>query len=240
MDTRFWGPSGWQLFHLIAFRSENSTEFLESIDDILPCKFCRESTAQFMKELPLKGDPGKWMFDLHNMVNNKLRTQCRNDPAVIDPGPDPDFEDVKKKYESLKPKQIPGRDFLFSIAVNYPEQPTDEQMSVQRKFLNRLSKVFPFVTFEKYIESNPANLESQKTYMKWMYGLLTHLSKKFHVSIPSYKGYVQRVMYYKSGCSKKSYKGKTCRRLAGGGFTKNRDHRKTRRIAHSILLNSLS
>jgi Erv1 / Alr family len=236
MDTRFWGPSGWQLFHLIAFKSDNTTEFLEGIKDILPCKFCRESTGQFMKELPLKGDRGKWMFDLHNMVNHKLRTQCRDDPAVIDPGPDPEFEDVKKKYESVKPKQIPGRDFLFSVAVNYPDEPTDEQASTQRTFLNRLSKVFPFVTFEKYIESNPPKLESQKTYMKWMYGLFLHLSKKFHVSIPSYRGYVQRVMYYKSGCSKKFYKGKTCRRLAGGGFTKIRDHRKTRRITYSNLL----
>lgn len=236
MDTRFWGPSGWQLFHLIAFKSDNPNEFLREIGDILPCKFCRESTKQYIKELPLKEDPGKWMFDLHNMINHKLRTQCRDDSAVIDPGPDPDFEDVKRKYDLMKPTQIPGRDFLFSIAVNYPDEPTDEQASTQRTFLNRLSKVFPFVHFEKYIHSNPPNLQTQKTYMKWMYGLLYHLSKKFHVSLPSYKGYVQRVMYYKSGCLKKTYKGKTCRRLKGGGATKKRDHRNTYTIGHKTLL----
>lgn len=236
MDTRFWGPSGWQLFHLIAFKSDNPNEFLLGIGDILPCKFCRESTSDYIKKLPLKGDPGKWMFDLHNMVNHKLRTQCQDDPAVINPGPDPEFEDIKRKYDSIKPNQIPGRDFLFSVAVNYPDEPTDEQVSTQRTFLNRLSKVFPFYNFEKYIDSNPPNLESQKTYMKWMYGLLNHLSKKFHVSLPSYKGYVQRVMYYKSGCSKKTYKGKTCRRLKGGGLTKKRNNRKTYTISHEILL----
>jgi hypothetical protein len=236
MDTRFWGPSGWQLFHLIAFKSDNPNEFLQEIGDILPCKFCRESTKEYIKQLPLKGDAGKWMFDLHNMVNHKLRTQCRDDPAVINPGPDPEFEDIKRKYDLMKPNQIPGRDFLFSVAVNYPDDPTDDQISTQRTFLNRLSKVFPFVTFEKYIESNPPKLESQKTYMKWMYGLLTHLSKKFHVSMPSYKGYVQRVMYYKSGCLKKTYKGKTCRRLKGGGSTKKRNNRRTYTISHDILL----
>lgn len=189
-----------------------------------------------MKELPLKGDAGRWMFELHNKVNHKLRTQCRDDSAVTDPGPDPSFEDVRQKYESTKPNQIPGRDFLFSVAVNYPANPSPADVSTQRTFLNKLSKVFPFVTFEKYIESNPPNLESQKTYMKWMYGLLSYLSKKFRATLPSYKGYVQRVMYYKSGCSKKSYKGKTCRRLAGGGFTKNRDHLRTQRVARLNLL----
>ena len=69
-----------------------------------------------------------------------------------------------------------------------------------------------------------------------MYGLLKHLSKMFSVSIPTYKGYVQRAMYYKSGCSKNTYKGKTCRRLAGGGRTKHRDHRKTQKVSHSFLL----
>lgn len=236
MDTRYWGPSGWQLFHLIAFKSKNPEELLLTIKDILPCKFCRESTAHFMNELPLKGNPGKWLYDLHNKVNHKLRTQSYQDPTVINPGPDPSFEDVKEKYDKMKPKNIPGRDFLFSIAVNYSDDPTEDQMATQRHFLKVLSKVFPFHDFESYYNSNPPTLENRQAYMKWMYGLLRHLSKVFSVSIPTYKGYVQRAMYYKSGCSKKTYKGKTCRRLEGGGRTKYRDHRKTQKISHSILL----
>jgi hypothetical protein len=236
MDTRFWGPSGWQLLHLIAFKSEHPEEFLLGIKDILPCKFCRESTLQFTHELPLKGDPGKWLYLLHNRVNEKLRTQSLQDPAVINPGPNPTFEEVKAKYDSLKPTHVPGRDFLFSIAVNYPDYPTEDQMCVQRTFLNRLSKVFPFHSFEKYIAEHPPELTSRKSYMKWMYALLKHQSVKFGASIPSYKGYVQRVMYYKSGCKNKKYKGKTCRTLKGGGKTKRRDHRRTYTVSHENLL----
>lgn len=240
MDTRFWGPSGWQLFHLIAFRSKHPEEVLLMMKDILPCKFCRESTRQFTHELPLQGDPAVWLYNLHNKVNEKLRKQALEDPNVINPGQDPTFEEVKKKYDSLKLTNVPGRDFLFSIAINYPDDPEPEQMATQRTFMSKLAEVYPYESlrnaFQSYLSKNSVALESRKTYMKWMYGLLYKLSKTAKVSIPSYKGYVQHVMYYKSGCAKKTYKGKTCRRLAGGGRTKARDNRKTRRIAHRELL----
>lgn len=235
-DTRWWGPSGWQLFHLIAFRSPNPEELLLMIKDVLPCRFCRESTAQFTHELPMTGDPGKWLYDLHNKVNHKLRTQCKEDPNVVDPGPDPSFDEIKKRYESLKPTKVPGRDFLFSVSVNYPDNPEPDQMAIQRRFLKVLSETYPFDSLRKvfvdYYRRNPPALESHKSYMKWIYGLLHALSKKVRVRIPSYKGYVQHAMYYKSGCAKKSYKGKTCRKASGGGLTKVRDHIKTRRVAH--------
>jgi hypothetical protein len=240
IDTRFWGPSGWQLFHLIAFRSEHPEELLLMMKDILPCRFCRESTTQFTHELPLKGDPGKWLYDLHNKVNHKLRTQCKDDPAVVDPGPDPQFEDIKKRYMSMKPTQVPGRDFLFSIAVNYPDEPEPEQMAVQRRFLQLLAEVYPFQELRKiykeyYNQHTPA-LENSKSYKRWMYGLLHALSKKIGADIPSYKGYSQHVMYYKSGCAKKTYRGKTCRRGTKGELVKIRDHKRTRKMAHSHLL----
>jgi hypothetical protein len=238
MDTRYWGPSGWQLLHLIAFKSPNPEQLLLMVKDILPCKFCRESTARFTHDLPMK-EPGRWLYDLHNMVNDKLRTQCATDSEVVNPGADPSFEEIKKKYLSLKPSKVPGRDFLFSIAVNYPDQPTHDQMAVQRVFLQLLSKTYPFDSlrevFRKYLSENEASLENQKAYMRWMYGLLSALSKNLRVSMPSYKGYVQRVMYYKSGCSKKTYRGVTCRRISGS-YTKSRSNKKTQKIVFKELI----
>jgi hypothetical protein len=235
MDTRFWGPSGWQLFHLIAFRSKHPEEMLLMMKDILPCKFCRESTAQFTKELPMQKDTGRWLYDLHNKVNHKLRTQCKDDPAVIDPGPDPSFEEVRQKYMSMKPTSIPGRDFLFSVAVNYPDEPEETDMATQRTFMHKLAEVYPFEnmrdSFQKYLSKNEVALSSRKAYMKWMYGLLSAIG-----DMPSYKGYVNRVMYFKSGCQKKTYRGKTCRRLPNGFRTKNRDPKRTFRITRESLL----
>jgi hypothetical protein len=240
MDTRYWGPSGWQLIHLIAFRSPHPEEILLMIKDILPCRFCRESTTKFTHDLPLKGDPGRWAYELHNMVNNKLRTQCKDDPAVVDPGADPKFEEVKKKYMSMKPTDVPGRDFLMSIAANYPEEPEEKDMATQRTFIHKLAEVYPFElmrsAFKSYLSKNEVSLTNQKSYMKWMYGLLSAISESINAELPSYKGYVARVMYFKSGCKQKTYRGKTCRRLPNGFLTKNRDHKRTFRITRQSLL----
>lgn len=238
MDTRFWGPSGWQLFHLVAFRSEHPDDVLNDMKNVLPCKYCRASTTEYVQEHPLRGDPGKWLYEIHNRINSKLRTQYTTDPAVVNPGPDPSFEDVKKRYTAMKPSDgVPGRDFLFSIAVNYPDNPEQVDMATQRTFLHHLSKAYPFEelrqVFADYLARNEVELSSRKAYMKWMYGLLKALSKK---PMPSFKSYAQHVLYYKSGCAKKSYKGKTCRKTAGGGRTKDRDHRRTFRVSHKSLL----
>jgi len=240
MDTRFWGPSGWQLFHLVAFKAKHPDDVLNQMKDVLPCKFCRASTTEFVQKHPLRGDPGKWLYDIHNMVNNKLRTQCAEDKTVVNPGPDPTFDEIKMRYDMMMPHNVPGRDFLFTIAANYPEVPEQEQMAVQRSFIHALAKAYPFeelrVIFADYLKSNEVKLSSRAEYMRWMYGLLKRMSKKTKSKIPTYKGYVQHVNHYRSGCSKGTYRGVTCRKMAGGGYAKQRDHKRTRRVSHRQLL----
>ncbi len=247
MDTRFWGPSAWQLFHLVAFRSEHPDDVLNAMKDVLPCKFCRESTTQFVKEHPLRTcepsrrcDPGKWLYDIHNMVNAKLRTQAKSDPSVVDPGEDPSFEEVRDRYMAMKPTSVPGRDFLFVISANYPEHPEEIDMATQRHFLHALAKAYPFMKLRKvfadYMAEQEPTLESRQAYMHWMHGLLSRLSRVVGKPMPTYRGYAHRVAYYRSGCSKKTYHGKTCRKLAGGGRTKDRDRRRTYRVSHANLL----
>lgn len=241
IDTRYWGPSGWQLFHLIAFRSLNPHQVLLEMKEVLPCKFCRASTKDFVREHPLKGDPGKWLYEIHNMVNNKLRTQCAENPEVINPGEDPSFEEVRQKYLNMKPNAVPGRDFLFSVAANYPDDPAPEDMSRQREFMENLAEVYPFDSlrraFKSYLVSHrPVGLDSKKQYQKWMYGLLTAISGAAQAPIPSYRGYIARVNYYTSGCDRPTYRGKTCRRSKQGFRTKSRDHKRTHRVVSQSLL----
>jgi len=241
MDARFWGPSGWELFHLIAFRSPHPDDVLNQMKDVLPCKYCRASTTQYVHDHPLRlagsdtsTGAGKWLYEIHNMVNNKLRTQCANDPKVVDPGPDPKFEQVKAKYMAMKPTKVPGRDFLMAVAYNY--KPERSKMATQRTFLHALAKVFPFdeyrEAFAEYIKAHEPTLSSQKMNLRWMYGLLKAMSEKTGSKIPSYPEYVKHVAYYKSGCSKKNDRSATCRKQRGGG----RDHRVTRRVVRRTLL----
>lgn len=242
MDTRFWGPSGWQLFHLIAFKSPPAVarEVLDDMKDVLPCKYCRASTSEFVAKHPPAKPYSKWLYEIHTMVNAKLRTQCAEDPSVICPDSDPSFEEVKATYLAMTPVAVPGRDFLMAIAYNFPATPEPRDMSTQREFLHHLADAYPFEefrsVFKRYIAEKDPDLRSQKSYTKWMHGLMTQLSDVAGVPIKSYRGYMAHLAYYKSGCARKTYKGKTCRRVTGGGYTKNRDTNRTRRITQKALL----
>jgi hypothetical protein len=135
MDTRFWGPSGWKLLHLISFTydPERTTEvanFLETIPYILPCKFCRASLTDYYRKHPYATTNGtmipslkmdKWMYTIHNCVNAKLRKQG------LHPEPNPTFQQVKQEYDNLIgcswEKQITLLwDFLFAVAYHHPKE----------------------------------------------------------------------------------------------------------------------
>ena len=71
MDTRFFGPPGWKFLHSIAnnyanldweqIKKEDRIEevkndyrqFFHYLGKVLPCKYCRRSYQQFVKELPI-------------------------------------------------------------------------------------------------------------------------------------------------------------------------------------------
>ena len=190
MDTRFWGPSGWDLFHRIAHHSQNPN-VLKHIADVLPCKFCRNSTRRFVRELPYDpSNPTKWLYEIHNMVNHKLHSQSLRDKKVIDPGPNPSFEVVSVKYKNRSLNELVGREFLLSVAVNF--SPTPKRIAIQKRFLRSLAEAYPL--FGKFYTT-----PDFKNYPEWMNGF-TNIS-------------IETVKTYRSKCKK----GKTCRRPHGGG-----------------------
>jgi len=123
MDTRFWGPSGWRLIHLVAAsRRKEAHSFFELLPYVLPCKFCRASLTDYYAADPIPTDPTmypEWMYRIHNQVNKKLRDQ--NLPTA----PTPSWESVKKKYDDwvtapCNAQRMVGWDFLYSIAYTTP------------------------------------------------------------------------------------------------------------------------
>lgn len=126
------------------------------------------------------------------MVNHKLRTQCANDPKVINPGPDPSFEEVKQTFQNKKLDSVVGENFLMSIAVNFIKTP--KRTEIQKRFLHNLAEAYPL--FKKFYDSNPPDFSN---YSEWM-------NKFTKISI-------SEVESFKSKCKK----GKTCRKPSGGG-----------------------
>ncbi len=127
MDTRFWGPSGWRLLHLVAFAAPDLPQaalrtFFEKLPYVLPCKFCRASLTDYMAADPIPTaakDYAQWLYRIHNRVNGKLRDQ-----KLLEV-PDPKWDEIKKQYtEWLKApctkRRLIGWDFLFSVAYTTP------------------------------------------------------------------------------------------------------------------------
>jgi len=126
MDTRYWGPSGWRLLHLISFSQsadpKNLIPFFWTIPYILPCKYCRKSFSENMEKEPIDtaASPAKWLWAMHNKVNAKLRGQ-----HVGHVGTDPSFKAVKDIYEErldsgCSRTTFEGWEFLFCVAEAHP------------------------------------------------------------------------------------------------------------------------
>lgn len=259
MDTRFWGPSGWQLLHLIAqeYPADNVDGmtkrryelFFNSMKDVLPCKFCRESTSNFMAQEEFALHPAmksrktltQWLYSLHNRVNKKLRDQCAEDSRVICPPEDPTYEQVYNIYQELlhvDPEVPPGMDFLYCIVFNYPknkEEITSDKVQAYFEFFMNLYYVYPYKKLRKVIQNFIEHhivydaLQSRTTLMSWFHTMMRAVSKEIGNSsiLPSWN----KISYYASGCQKKSYRGKTCR-----NGKKVRNHKKTFKVTHSRLV----
>lgn len=113
MMTKVWGPAGWLFLHSVSFgyplKIDNSNSskkieykvFFESIGDILPCKYCRESYNKYIQEIPIDDHLNsrdalvEWLYLIHNKVNNKLNVPECDIPTL---------EEVKEKYEKYRAK----------------------------------------------------------------------------------------------------------------------------------------
>jgi len=133
MDTRFWGPSGWQLLHLIAASPVTNTQavydWFHLLEFVLPCKYCRASFHDYMKLQPLtkaiiedKTAFSRWIFGIHNRVNDKLRGQGllnKRNPSWATVR-DHWLHAARELCESATPTQK-GWDFFTSIAYSTPD-----------------------------------------------------------------------------------------------------------------------
>ena len=96
MQTRIWGPSLWHYSFIMCRNYPNKIDinnekhlllkkqykdFFINLQYLLPCKFCRKSYKQFIKELPIdkylnnKNDITYWFYLIKDKVNKKLINQ---------------------------------------------------------------------------------------------------------------------------------------------------------------------
>ena len=229
MDTRFWGPDGWQLLHSIAYnypsKPNNTTKqkyrrFFNSIPYILPCIYCRNSLHKFYKELPIENSLQnheslfKWLYTIHNKINDKLRHQGLNSKV------NPSLSKIKKLYKNynIRHNKIPcsdspGLDFMYSIVFNYPIIKENFVAKVRFNkhitFFKLLADVYPFekfrFTYKKMIKSSDLKqvLNKRCLFKRWFY----EVDKSINEMCPSYKDRCENIEMYRARCKKR-----TCRK----------------------------
>jgi hypothetical protein len=130
-----WGPPTWFLLHLFAQNFPvDATEkqrrgymrFFRSLCYVLPCWGCRVSYASFVRQHPrIKITPDKfrdrksvtkWVFDLHNAVNEKLQKPKRTN-----------FTKHYRSYERFRSSHPRVRETLVTIL------PSSQRRMLKRK-----------------------------------------------------------------------------------------------------------
>jgi len=150
MDTRFWGEDGWKFLHFIAYcyeedRQKDYINFFKSISHVLPCIYCRKSYKQYLKENPIdltkevltKRDLTKWLYTIHNCVNEKLRKQGYKIEK------DPTLKQVDDYYENSKMKCTTGFNFMYCILFNYHLDISNVRKKGYITFFKTLKNVLP-------------------------------------------------------------------------------------------------
>jgi hypothetical protein len=247
MDTKFWGPSGWKFLHLITFSDAIESKaaircFFETLPYVLPCKFCRQSLSEYMKEIPLDtAAPAKWLWKIHNCVNGKLRSQGLNTEA------DPPFSVVKKLYTDkfaagCTKTNFEGWEFLFSIVENHPYSksatgslpikdapehidPADtlelnrwnmlapEKRAVfYEQFWNCLPRVLPYPEWKKVWEACDKDWSSRQTAMRTLWSIRCSMESALQLMNKTNYHSLCKQLRTHRSGCSKSARAKTCRK----------------------------
>jgi len=122
----------WDLLHATAFLADANrqglNDLMRSLTKLLPCKYCRESFVGFYAKLsrPRVGHGSKWVYEAHQLVNDKLRNQrieafVKKHPVLSpeavatlvqdgkDLYADPSFEVVQKRFMVNRDEPISWR-----------------------------------------------------------------------------------------------------------------------------------
>lgn len=151
MMTAVWGPPMWHYLHTMSFNypvipsleeKRNYRNFILSLKNVLPCKYCRQNLkANFIKmpltmaEMECRDSFSRYIYELHELVNRMLgkvsglsycdvreryehfRARCSEDKTVVKPNTEkgctePLYGKKAKCVLSIVPKEANVETFI--------------------------------------------------------------------------------------------------------------------------------
>lgn len=172
MDIKLWGPSLWELLHTISFsynnyplspiKKKHYILFFDSLRVLIPCHHCRYHYSMYLRKRPIgkyvnsRASMVKWVNDLHNQINKKLRKKVYTQ------------EESRKRYYSSSNSLIINHNRLQPFIRNCIYNPN---FSVCKRFMNSLLYIYPCekcrINLNKRNSTYKIGLTNIKTIRKW-------------------------------------------------------------------------
>lgn len=107
MLTSVWGPPLWHTLHTISFNypiaptkedKDAYFNYFNSLQKVLPCRYCRDNLKKNLKKIPLKRSTFKnretlsrWVYEIHETINKMLNKKSKLN-----------YEQVRDRYEHFR------------------------------------------------------------------------------------------------------------------------------------------
>lgn len=223
MNTIKWGGHGWNTAHKLVDSlpdklSQEEQDWVElffiTMSFVLPCKYCRQSFAIFLKQNPIsphlstREQMRKWLYIMHNLVNNKLRKQKKGTGEYF--SPDPSYSVAMKRIGAISQGQFNQSLWLFlhAISMNYQKNPTVGKEIPYLVFFTALGHLLNSPRYSKAMVNMPTYLASPNTFFRDLYGV----RKMVDPGAPEFKEVHTVVGSWKAKCKVfKGWSGGTCR-----------------------------
>lgn len=114
MLTSIWGPPLWHTIHTMSFNYPvkptkedkiNYFNYFNSLQNVLPCKYCRDNLKDNFKKMPLRKSVfknrdtlSKYIYDLHEMVNKRLNKKSNLT-----------YDQVRDRYENFRARCVDNK-----------------------------------------------------------------------------------------------------------------------------------
>jgi hypothetical protein len=132
MLTTIWGPAMWHFLHTMSFnypveptmkQRKQYKEFILSLRNVLPCRYCRENLAKNLKELNFSNKHMKdrstfsrFIYDLHEHINKMLGKQSGLS-----------YCDVRERYEHFRSRCVldvdADKEKIEALLIKKKEEP---------------------------------------------------------------------------------------------------------------------
>jgi hypothetical protein len=143
MLTYLWGPPLWFFLHTMSFNypilptQEQKThhkQFIENLQYILPCKYCRINLINNFKKNPItekhlenRENFSKYIYDLHNIVNKMLDKKFEKS-----------YEEVRNMYENFRSTCLLDKGKIFDFKKMHKKGCTEPIIGRKSKCVLRI------------------------------------------------------------------------------------------------------